>query len=300
MSEENKALVRRLWEEGINKANMAILDDVWARDCVYHEPSLGECRGPEAIKQVMALFFAAFPDGKVTIKEQVAEGDKVVTRWVFVGSHRGEFMGVAPTGKQVTLSGTIIARIAGDKIAEAWEVTDVPGLLGQLIAVPPIAGRDIERKAAFNAAKAAFSAYGGLLKDVAQELGMDKAVDLHARRCEAFYVSLAGMITSRMGDKGFDLSIVSAVFKDVNHSFFGSVCEIEESPGTLRCSYTECPIYDGLSSAGLDHQAIELICTGGESKGLEKFRGAFPQVSCSLKFRAASDQSCVQEFALGR
>ena len=130
MSEENKALFRRVVEEGLNKRNLALLDELFA-DCVYYSPATGELKG-EALKQFVASLYAAFPDRRVTIEDQVAEGDKVVTRWSSTGAHLGEFMGLAPTGKQVTFSGMNISRIVEGKIVEAREEWDTLGVFQQL------------------------------------------------------------------------------------------------------------------------------------------------------------------------
>jgi steroid delta-isomerase-like uncharacterized protein len=137
MSEENKALLRRWIEEGYNKRNLALFDEFYA-DCVYYSPATGELRG-EASKQFVASVFAAFPDLRLTIEDQVAEGDKVVTRWSLTGTHQGHFMGIAPTGKQFTISGMGIDRILEGKIVEEREEWDTLGFFQQLGAVPPIA-----------------------------------------------------------------------------------------------------------------------------------------------------------------
>jgi steroid delta-isomerase-like uncharacterized protein len=137
MPEENKALIRRLVEEGWNKRNLALVDELYA-DCVYHSPATGEIKG-EALKQFLASMLAAFPDIRFTIEDLVAEGDKLVTRWSCTGTHLGELVGLAPTGKQVTFSGMAIIRIVDGKIVEQWEESDALGILQQLGAVPPLA-----------------------------------------------------------------------------------------------------------------------------------------------------------------
>jgi predicted ester cyclase len=135
MSEANKALARRVIEELFTNHNVALIDEFFP-DCVYRAPAVGELRG-EAYKQFLTQVLAAFPDGRWTVEDQVAEGDKVVTRWSFTGIHRGNLMGIAPTGKQVTTSGVMIDRIVGGKIAEEWEEYDALGMMQQLGAIPP-------------------------------------------------------------------------------------------------------------------------------------------------------------------
>ncbi len=137
MSEANKALLRRVVEEGLNKHNLALLDELYA-DCVWYRPETGELKG-EALKQFMSSLLAAFPDIRFTIEDQVAQGDKLVTRWSCTGTHQGEFMGLAPTGKQFTTSGTDTYRIVEGKIVEYRGQWDALGFLQQLGAVPALA-----------------------------------------------------------------------------------------------------------------------------------------------------------------
>jgi predicted ester cyclase len=130
MSEANKALVQRVIEELFTNHNVALIDEFFP-DCVYRAPAVGELRG-QAYKQFLGAVLAAFPDGRWTVEDQVAEGDKVVTRWSFTGIHRGNLMGLAPTGKRVTTSGVMIDRIVGGKIVEEWEEYDALGMMQQL------------------------------------------------------------------------------------------------------------------------------------------------------------------------
>jgi steroid delta-isomerase-like uncharacterized protein len=136
MSEENRALLRRVIEEGLNQHNLALLDELYA-DCVWYSPATGELKG-EALKQYLASILAAFPDIRYTIEDLVAEGDKVVIRWSGTGTHQGEFMGLAPTGKQMTTSGTDTYRIVEGKIVEYRGQWDFLGFLQQLGALPPL------------------------------------------------------------------------------------------------------------------------------------------------------------------
>jgi steroid delta-isomerase-like uncharacterized protein len=126
-----------MFEEGWNKHSLALLDELYA-DCVWYRPETGELKG-EALKQFVASVYAAFPDIRFTIQDQVAEGDKLVTRWSCTATHQGEFMGLAPTGKQVATSGMTISRIVEGKFVEVRQESDTLGLLQQLGAVPPLA-----------------------------------------------------------------------------------------------------------------------------------------------------------------
>ena len=98
MSEQNKTLVRRVVEEVYNQGNLAVADELAASDLVVHQTSQ-EIRGREGAKQYVAALRAAFPDLHMTIEDQIAEGDRVVTRWTARGTHTGEFHGIPPTGK---------------------------------------------------------------------------------------------------------------------------------------------------------------------------------------------------------
>jgi steroid delta-isomerase-like uncharacterized protein len=135
--EENKAVARRLFEELFNAGNLEVADEIIAADHVNHDPTLPDIpTGPEGQKQVVNLYRGAFTNAHINIEDQVAEGDRVVTRWTGSGTHQGEFMGVAPTGNQVTVTGITINRISGGKIAESWTNYDALGMMRQIGAVP--------------------------------------------------------------------------------------------------------------------------------------------------------------------
>ena len=137
MSQLNTMLVRRAIEEVWNRGNYAIIDELVARDVVIHasQPT-NEIHGPEGIEQFYATLRAAFPDIHFTVEDQVAEGDRVVTRWTARATHKGEFQGIPATGKQVSVTGIDIDRLANGKVVECWPVADELGLLQQLGVVP--------------------------------------------------------------------------------------------------------------------------------------------------------------------
>ena len=110
-AEENKALARRWFEDLFNAGNLEVADEIIAPDHVNHDPTLPDIPpGPEGQKQVVNLYRSAFTNAHISIEEQLAEGDSVVTRGTGSGTHQGEFMGVAPTGNQVRLTGIIRPR----------------------------------------------------------------------------------------------------------------------------------------------------------------------------------------------
>lgn len=137
MSHQNRMQVRRAIEEIWNRGNYAVLDEFVARDLVVHASTPGaEIHGAEGAMQFYVALRAAFPDLHFTIEDQIAEGDRVVTRWSATGTHDGEFQGIPPTGKQVTLTGIDIDRLANGKVVECWPQVDELGLLQQLGVIP--------------------------------------------------------------------------------------------------------------------------------------------------------------------
>jgi steroid delta-isomerase-like uncharacterized protein len=137
MSEENKALARRWFEELFNAQNLDAADEITAQDCVNHDPLLTNLpSGPEGDEHVVNLYHGAFPDAQITVEDQIAEGDKVVTRWTGRGTHQGEFMGVAPSGNRVEIAGITINRISVSKISETWTIYDALGMMQQIGAMP--------------------------------------------------------------------------------------------------------------------------------------------------------------------
>jgi steroid delta-isomerase-like uncharacterized protein len=141
MSEQNKALVRRAFEEGFNQGKVAVFDELTASNATFHDPNVpgGKYTGPEGLKQVDQIYRIAFPDARYTINDQIAEGDKVVTRWTATGTHKGQLMGIAPTNKRVTVTGISIGRYQDGKVVEWWSSYDMLGLLQQLGVVPALA-----------------------------------------------------------------------------------------------------------------------------------------------------------------
>ncbi len=135
-SEQNKQIVRRVVEEPW-KGDLAVIDEFVASDYIGHDPANPEpLRGPEGVKGFISTYMASFPDARITVEQQLAEGDFVTTRWTGRGTHEGELMGIEPTGKQVTVSGLTISRLEGGKIVEEYQNWDTFGMMQQLGAVP--------------------------------------------------------------------------------------------------------------------------------------------------------------------
>ena len=126
--EENKAVIHGLYE-AYNKHNVALLDTFIAPDYVHHAQKL---RGLESVKQYEAMIYKGFPDLHDTIEDIITEGDKVWVRVKVTGTHTGEFRGIAPTGKNVTVTYVGIHRIADGKVVERWSVYDMLDFYKQL------------------------------------------------------------------------------------------------------------------------------------------------------------------------
>jgi steroid delta-isomerase-like uncharacterized protein len=136
VSEENKAIMNRLMEEVLNKKNLAAADEIVAEDFVELDPLPGQEQGREGLKQILSMFFAAFPDLRWTVEEQIAEGDKVVSRFTWRGTHKGEFLGISPTGGQVTVKGVVIDRVVEGQFVESRILMDNLGMMQQLGVIP--------------------------------------------------------------------------------------------------------------------------------------------------------------------
>ena len=135
-TEDIKALARRLPLEGFNEGNAAVFDEVVAADANDHLPPPGLPPGREGYKQFVTVLRAAFPDIHYTVNEEVAEGDKMMHHTTARGTHKGEFLGIAPTGKQVTWDEMHILRFANGQAVEHWGNVDQLSILQQLGVIP--------------------------------------------------------------------------------------------------------------------------------------------------------------------
>jgi steroid delta-isomerase-like uncharacterized protein len=136
MSEENKAVARRIVEEVWNKKNLDAIDELIAADYVDHTLPPGVPAGREGARAFIGTYLNAFPDVKLTIEDMITEGDKVVTRWTATGTHTGELMGIPATGKRITVTGLDITRFSGGKSVEFWGQFDQMGMMQQLGVIP--------------------------------------------------------------------------------------------------------------------------------------------------------------------
>jgi steroid delta-isomerase-like uncharacterized protein len=137
---ENKALVRRFYEEAWGRGELDVIDEAFAGDYVRHDlRPTNPVPGPEGMRQITSGFRAAFPDLRFEVEFVVAEGDFVAARWTASGTHTGPWGDVEPTGRRATFSGVNIFRFEAGKVAEIWNHRDDLGLMEQL-GVPVFAG----------------------------------------------------------------------------------------------------------------------------------------------------------------
>ena len=136
MSEQNKALYRRVVDEVFTNGYVDLIDELVDPNLVDHSPVPGQEPGLDGLKKMVIIFRTAFPDLRSTVEDLIAEGDKVVGRRTTTGTHQGEFMGIAPTNKRVTISEIHIVRIANGKVVEHWGLSDDLGMMQQLGVIP--------------------------------------------------------------------------------------------------------------------------------------------------------------------
>jgi steroid delta-isomerase-like uncharacterized protein len=137
MASENKAIARRLYEEVLNKRRLELVDELMSPSHAMHSNHIPDsCVGPEAYKREVARFVTGFPDLRFIVEDMVAESDKVAVLWTISGTHKGEFRGISPTSKKVSIEGITIHHIADGKIMDSYISVDYLGLMQQLGVAP--------------------------------------------------------------------------------------------------------------------------------------------------------------------
>jgi len=136
--EENKAVIRQWLEEGWSKGNLGLADTLIDANFVVHGAG-GQAvpSGPQGVKELVAAWRTGFPDGEMSIDDLLADGDKVIVRMTWRGTHSGDFYGVRPTGKRVAVTSIGIDRVADGKIVEGWGEVDMLSMYEQLGAITP-------------------------------------------------------------------------------------------------------------------------------------------------------------------
>ena len=136
-TEQNKSTARRIIEEGFNKHDVTLLGELFTKDAINHDPSqpnLG--RGPEGVQETMKVYATAFPDSKVVIEREIAEGDYVVQHLRTIGTHTGRLFNIPATGKKTNVTGVITSKFQNGKVVETWSLWDQLSLMQQLGVVP--------------------------------------------------------------------------------------------------------------------------------------------------------------------
>jgi steroid delta-isomerase-like uncharacterized protein len=137
MSADNKAVVRRLYEEVWNKRKLEVINEIISPSHALQASNIfGSSIGPEAYKRNALLFFAGYPDLHWTIEDTIAEKDKVVACWTISGTHKGDYLGVPATNKKVSVEGITIHHITNGKIMDSYVSWDIWGMMQQLGVVP--------------------------------------------------------------------------------------------------------------------------------------------------------------------
>jgi steroid delta-isomerase-like uncharacterized protein len=137
-TEENKRILRRFFTEIFEQGNLAAIDEIFSTDWVNIDPSLHPLKGRDGARQLVTIFRTAFLDLKGGLEDMIAEGNRVAGRFSFTGTHKGELMGIKPTGKHVTLTGTGFFQIENGKILKNQVNFDPLGMLQQLGVVPQL------------------------------------------------------------------------------------------------------------------------------------------------------------------
>ena len=139
-AEQNKAIAKRFFDEVCNARKLNVAEELFSGDHTYTDPSIpGIPPGPTGQKMLIGTYHTGLPDARWDVEEMIAEGDKVVTRWIGSGTHTGVLQGnppIPPTGKKVKVNGVWIHRISGGKIVETWNYWDMMGMLKQLGVLP--------------------------------------------------------------------------------------------------------------------------------------------------------------------
>ena len=133
---ENTAILERFVEEVINRGRLEAADELVEENFVELDPLPGQRQGREGLKDVIGMMRAAFPDIHWAVEETIASGDKVVSRFKWSGTQRGDFLGIPATGRKVVVPGVVIDRLSGGRMADSRILMDTFGLMQQLGVIP--------------------------------------------------------------------------------------------------------------------------------------------------------------------
>ncbi len=153
------------------------------------------------------------------------------------------------------------------------------------------------KKPVFEATKQMTAFYSGFFKDVAQEIGLEKSVELLGNQSKPFGAAVAGMLKQELGNRKINYAAFESVYSRLRGAL-GFQDEYKKNRAGLKVTTGRCPFYEGFASAGLDHKSIEMICSRTAAVEYEEIKKAYPQFSGCLKFRSAPDQPCLEEFVI--
>ena len=136
MHTDNAAIVQRFVDEVINQGRYEVCDEIVAEDFLELDPLPGQRQGREGLKEVIAMMRAAFPDIHWVTEESISSGDKVVTRFIWTGTQRGDFVGIPATGRPVTVKGVVIDRLVDGRMTDSRILMDTFGMMMQLGVIP--------------------------------------------------------------------------------------------------------------------------------------------------------------------
>jgi hypothetical protein len=156
---------------------------------------------------------------------------------------------------------------------------------------------NMSKKDTFNATKQAMNLYAGLFKDVAQEVGVEKALELHAKQGTATGAGVVEILKAELGRKKLNLAALESMTKKVAGSF-GTTPKFEKKKGVLKATHGRCPVYEACLSAGIAPQVIERMCQQFSALEYDEIKKAFPQFSGCVKVRSMADEPCIEEFAI--
>jgi predicted ester cyclase len=136
MSVQNKVAMRRIFEEAWNQGDFTVVEEILSPDYMAHFAPPGAPAGREGFRWFITMYRTAFPDLQLQVDDMMADGDKVISRFTIRGTHTGQLMNIAPTNKEVTVTGIVIVRFENGQNIEAWGETDRFGLMQQLGVIP--------------------------------------------------------------------------------------------------------------------------------------------------------------------
>ena len=155
----------------------------------------------------------------------------------------------------------------------------------------------MSREDAYNGAVGSMSMYGGLFQSIVKELGMEKALGMHAKQGETFGDEFGKVLKTQLGGKKLDVKALNKAMMPMMSSF-GFDMEVKENPKSLVLKISKCPMYDGFKMAGLNHETIEKMCSAMSKAEYASIKSHYPELEGRVKFRESPNGSCQEEFVL--